>query len=152
MAAGLTIEQDRLCAFRAFVSERLEPEIARATNVRSLLLDLALAPGGMTAQLAHDLERAGPYGVGWPGPRIAVGPVRIIKCDVVGSDHLRLIACGDDGGRIKTIGFGMAETTIGRQLLLGRKDQKLWLAGRLKLDEWGARPAAELHLEDAAWA
>ena len=28
----------------------------------------------------------------------------------------------------------------------------LWLAGRARLDEWGARPAAELHLDDAAWA
>ena len=27
----------------------------------------------------------------------------------------------------------------------------LWLAGRAKIDDWGARPAAEMHLDDAAW-
>ena len=28
----------------------------------------------------------------------------------------------------------------------------LWLAGRAKIDDWGQIPAAELHVEDAAWA
>jgi single-stranded-DNA-specific exonuclease len=37
-------------------------------------------------------------------------------------------------------------------LLSGARDRALWLAGRPKLDDWGARPQAELHLEDAAWA
>jgi single-stranded-DNA-specific exonuclease len=30
--------------------------------------------------------------------------------------------------------------------------RRLWLAGRVKRDEWNGRAAAELHLEDAAWA
>ena len=29
--------------------------------------------------------------------------------------------------------------------------RRLWLAGRAKLDDWSAKPAAELHVEDAAW-
>jgi single-stranded-DNA-specific exonuclease len=30
--------------------------------------------------------------------------------------------------------------------------RRLWIAGRIRKDEWGDRIAAELHLEDAAWA
>jgi single-stranded-DNA-specific exonuclease len=37
-------------------------------------------------------------------------------------------------------------------LLHGTRDRWLWLAGRAKIDDWGSRPAAELHIEDAAWA
>ena len=44
-----------------------------------------------------------------------------------------------------------AETELG-QTLLNARGRKLWLAGRAKRDDWGSRPAAELHLEDAAWA
>jgi single-stranded-DNA-specific exonuclease len=30
--------------------------------------------------------------------------------------------------------------------------RKLWIAGRIKRDEWSDRVSAEMHLEDAAWA
>jgi single-stranded-DNA-specific exonuclease len=37
-------------------------------------------------------------------------------------------------------------------MLAAPPHRKLWIAGRIKRDEWGDRIAAELHLEDAAWA
>jgi single-stranded-DNA-specific exonuclease len=37
-------------------------------------------------------------------------------------------------------------------LLAAPPHRRLWVAGRIKRDEWGDRVAAELHLEDAAWA
>ena len=83
---------------------------------------------------------------------IAVGPVHLIKTDVVGNDHVRLIAGGQDGGSFKAIAFRMAASELGQALLHGAKGRRLWLAGRAKIDDWGSRPQAELHLEDAAWA
>ncbi|HEY5723801.1 MAG TPA: single-stranded-DNA-specific exonuclease RecJ, partial [Allosphingosinicella sp.] len=59
---------------------------------------------------------------------------------------------GADGRRIKAIAFRMAESPLGREMLAAPAHRKLWIAGRLKRDDWGDRPAAELHLEDAAWA
>jgi len=65
---------------------------------------------------------------------------------------LRLIASGQDGGSFKAIAFRMASSELGQALLHGAKGRRLWLAGRAKVDDWGSRPQAELHLEDAAWA
>lgn len=152
MAAGLTIQEDRLGEFSEWMDERLSSVVARASANRVLKLDLSLAPGGLTPELVETLERAGPFGVGWPGPRVAVGPVRIVKADIVGQDHLRLIAAGDDGRSFKAIAFRAAETEMGQSLLHGSRGRKVYLAGRAKIDDWGSRPAAELHLEDAAWA
>ncbi len=152
MAAGLTVAEDQLEAFSDWLEERLAGPVSRAASQQVLRLDLALAPRGLTPELVETLEQAGPFGMGWPGPRIAVGPVRLVKADIVGTDHLRVIASGDDGASFKAIAFRAAETTLGQTLLHGAKGRKLWLAGRPKLDDWGARPAAELHLEDAAWA
>lgn len=152
MAAGLTITQGRLDAFTDWLEERLAGAVARASASQVLKLDLALAPRGLNPHLVETLDRAGPFGVGWPGPRIAVGPVRLVKADIVGNSHLRLIAAGDDGGSFKAIAFRSAESTLGQTLLHGARGRKLWLAGRARIDDWGARPAAELHLEDAAWA
>ena len=152
MAAGLTVDSDQIERFADWLNSTLEGQVARATASREMALDLSVAPGGLTPELVNSLEEAGPYGVGWPGPRIAVGPVRLVKCDIVGTDHVRLIAAGDDGKSFKGIAFRAAESEMGQALLHASQGRKLWLAGRVKIDDWGSRPQAELHLEDAAWA
>ncbi|MGQ0278715.1 single-stranded-DNA-specific exonuclease RecJ [Sphingopyxis sp. Q841] len=152
MAAGLTVERARVDALGAFLNERLAADVERASGDRSLLIDAVLAPRGINPLWCEAIESAGPYGAGWPAPRVATGPVRIVESGVVGTDHLRLIVAGDDGARFKAIAFRSAETELGQTLLHARGARKLWLAGRAKRDDWGSRPAAELHLEDAAWA
>ena len=152
MAAGLTVDPGRLDAFADWLDERLAGAVQRASARQVLSLDLSLTPGGLTPDLVETLERAGPFGVGWPGPKLAVGPVRLVKADRVGTDHVRLVASGDDGRSFKAIGFRLAESELGQSLLHGARGRRLWLAGRAKIDDWGARPAAELHLDDAAWA
>ncbi|MEL0156815.1 single-stranded-DNA-specific exonuclease RecJ [Sphingopyxis sp.] len=152
MAAGLTVERARVDALGTFLNERLAADVERASGDRSLLIDAVLAPRGINPLWCEAIESAGPYGAGWPAPRVATGPVRIVESGVVGTDHLRLIVAGDDGARFKAIAFRSAETELGQTLLHARGSRKLWLAGRAKRDDWGSRPAAELHLEDAAWA
>jgi single-stranded-DNA-specific exonuclease len=152
MAAGLTVEETRLDELAEWLDAQLAPAVGRASAERTVTLDLALAPGGLTPELVETLEAAGPFGVGWPAPRVAVGPVRLVRAELVGSDHVRLIAGGQDGASFKAIAFRAAETPMGQALLHGASGRRLWLAGRPKIDDWGPRPQAELHLEDAAWA
>ncbi len=152
MAAGLTVTVDRIDALADFLDERLSADVGRSRDDRALLLDAVLAPGGVCPTLCDALDAGGPYGAGWPAPRVAAGPVRIIKADVVGSGHLRLVVAGDDGRRIKAIAFRMAESELGQAMLSAPSHRKIWIAGRIKRDDWGDRPAAELHLEDAAFA
>ncbi len=151
MAAGLTIAPDKLEALSEWLDSRLASDVAHASAHQSMLLDLALAPGGLTPDLVETLESAGPYGMGWPGPRVAVGPVRILKADTVGADHVRLIVGGNDGGRFKAMAFRAAESDLGQALLHASQGRRLWLAGRAKIDDWGSRPQAELHVDDAAF-
>ena len=152
MAAGLTVEADKIDALADWLDSHLEQAVARASDNLEMLLDIAVAPGGLTPELVDTLDAGGPYGVGWPGPRVAVGPVRLVKCDIVGTDHVRLIASGDDGKSFKGIAFRAADSEMGQALLHGSRGRRLWLAGRAKIDDWGSRPQAELHLEDAAFA
>ncbi|MFA5990140.1 MAG: single-stranded-DNA-specific exonuclease RecJ [Sphingomonas sp.] len=152
MAAGLTIEESKIGAFTAFLSERLAERITIAQGERALLLDALLAPGGVTAALIDALEQGGPYGMGWPAPRVAAGPVRIIKADVVGNGHVRAILAGDDGASLKAVAFRQADTALGLALLGAGPHRRLWVAGRAKIDDWGAKRTAELHIDDAAWA
>ena len=152
MAAGLTIAPGALDALSDWLDERLGSAVTGAMANQSMQLDLALAPGGLTPALVEALESAGPYGMGWPGPRVAVGPVRMVKADLVGTDHVRLIVRGEDGANFKAIAFRAASTELGQTLLHATHHRRLWLAGRARIDDWSNRPQAELHVDDAAFA
>jgi single-stranded-DNA-specific exonuclease len=152
MAAGLTLPPGGLESFRAFINDRLAADVEKARADRALLLDALLAPGGVAGALCDALDAAGPYGAGWPSPRVAAGPVRLLKTGIVGDGHVRGLGCGDDGKTFKWIAFRSAATELGQALLASSADQRWWLAGTIKRDEWNGGNAAEMHLEDAALA
>ena len=152
MAAGVTVAAGGVDALADYLEERLAADVGAARDGRALLLDAVVAPGGVTPSLVEALEAGGPYGAGWPAPRIAAGLVRIVRADVVGQGHVRAIVAGRDGRSVKTIAFRSADSPLGQALLGAGPDRALWVAGRPKVDDWGSRPAAELHVEDAAWA
>ena len=152
MAAGLTVAAGGVDRLAAWLAERLADAVAVAQGSRALSLDALLAPGGINAAFAEAIEAGGPYGHGWSQPRVATGPVRLIKADIVGTGHVRLVAAGDDGRSFKAIAFRAGETPMGQALLAAGPGRRLWLAGRVKRDDWSGRGAAELHLDDAAFA
>jgi single-stranded-DNA-specific exonuclease len=152
MAAGLTVAADRVDALADWLDERLAGDVTRASAEKALLVDAVLTPRGLQPTFIDAIEAAGPYGTGWPGPRVVTGPVRIVKCDIVGKDHVRAIVSGDDGASFKAMAFRQGESLLGQQLLHGERGRKYWLAGRAKIDDWGATPKAELHIDDVAFA
>lgn len=150
MAAGLTVSPGGIDSLRQFLIDRMAADVEAARGNRSLLLDTLLAPGGVAGNLCDSLDAAGPYGAGWPAPRVAAGPARLMRAGVVGNGHVRAIAVGDDGKSFKLIAFRAAETELGQALLSSPSDKRWWLAGTIKRDEWNGGNAAEMHLEDAA--
>ena len=152
MAAGLTVDAERLDALADFLDERLAADVAAASEARALLVDAVVGPGGVTPELVEALEAGGPYGAGWPSPRVAAGPVRLLKTGIVGDGHVRGIAAGEDGKSFKWIAFRSASTDLGQALLGSPGDRRWWLAGTIKRDEWNGGNAAEMHVEDAALA
>jgi single-stranded-DNA-specific exonuclease len=152
MAAGLTLPPGGLEPFREFINQRLAADVEKSRSDRALLLDALLAPGGVAGALCDALDAAGPYGAGWPSPRVAAGPVRLLKTGIVGDGHVRGLGCGDDGKSFKWIAFRSAGSELGQALLFSPPDRRWWLAGTIKRDEWNGGNAAEMHLEDAALA
>nr|WP_294847647.1 single-stranded-DNA-specific exonuclease RecJ [uncultured Sphingomonas sp.] len=150
MAAGLTVAAGGIGALRSFLQDRLSADVERARGGRSLQIDAVLAPGGVNAMLCDTLDAGGPYGAGWPSPKIVAGPVRLIRTGIVGNGHVRAIATGNDGKSFKLIAFRAADTPLGQAVLSAGPDSRWWVAGTIKRDDWNGGNAAEMHLEDAA--
>ena len=150
MAAGVTVASGGIEPLRAFLNDRLAATIETARGDRALTLDALLAPGGVAGGLCDQLDAGGPYGAGWPAPRCAAGPARLLRTGIVGNGHVRGLASGDDGKSFRWIAFRAADTPLGAALLSSAPDTRWWLAGTIKRDEWQGGNAAEMHVEDAA--
>ena len=152
MAAGLTLPADGIDALRTFLCERLRGAVGAARAGERVRIDLTIAPRGLDLALAEGLEGAGPYGQGWPLPRIALGPARLVEARAVGEGgHVRFVGVGADGARVQGVAFRQAGTALGAALLGGR-GRAFWLAGRVEVNRWQGRALAELHLDDACHA
>ena len=151
MAAGVTLGQGGVAAFRAFVEAELAAAANAARAADALAIDATLTAAGATSALVADLERAGPFGSGSPDPVFALPAHRIVDAAVVGNGHVRIRAQAGDGATIHAICFRAAEEPLGKTLLASR-GESLHLAGTLSLDRWGGRERVQLRLLDAAHA
>jgi len=151
MAAGITIASDRLDAFSDFLEERLATPVAQARTGSGLKIDGSVAVQGISIDLAETMQRAGPFGAGNPEPRIAVTDAKLVKADVVGENHVRVILSGRTGGRATGIAFRATDGPLGAALLgNARKGGSMHLAGHLRVDHWQGAARAQFIIEDAA--
>ncbi len=151
MAAGFTIEAAKLDAFHAYLCEALGLAVEEARREKILWCDGVVNAAGLTVSLAEMLERAGPYGVGNPEPRLIVSDAMCYQANVVGGKH---VACriGPSGltkvgnAWVKGIAFRAAGTPLGEVLMSAKGP--LQLAGTLKINHWNGNQYPEFQIED----
>ncbi len=151
MAAGLTVDRDKVDDLKAFLNDRLSPQMADLPAVRALHIDAGVKVGGADLALAQILESVGPYGAGNSEPRFAIASARIAHADAIGKDqsHLRLTVTDESGSKLKAIAFRAVETDMG-QALLHHGGAPFHLAGKLRVNTWQGRSTPQLLLDDAA--
>ncbi len=149
MAAGITIERDKLGAFRGWLEERFGEAVRAQVAASTCKIDAALSARGATPEFFDGLQQAGPFGSGNPNPVFAF-PNHIVRyADTVGAGHVRFALRAPDGGEIRGISFRTADTPLG-QGLMGRVGQRLHVAGTLSLDTYGGQRRVQVRPVDAA--
>ncbi len=149
MAAGFSLEADRLDAVGAFLSERMVHQAGAHPMTPSLGLDGVLSVGAATTDLLEIIDQAGPFGAGNAEPRFVIAEARIARADIVGERHVRVFLSDMAGSRLKGIAFRAFESELGRALL-DHRGRTLHLAGHLRHDTWQGRNEVQLQIEDAA--
>ena len=149
MAAGITLEREKLGAFRAWLEQRLGDAVARSREGSALMIDAALNAGAAQQALIEALEKAGPYGAGNPEPVFVLPAHRIKQAVPVGIGHIRVRAVAGDGAGIDGIAFRAQGTALGEALLRARGGP-LHLAGELALNRFGGRTKVQLRILDCA--
>jgi single-stranded-DNA-specific exonuclease len=146
MAAGLTVERDKLDTLRDFLAERIGKQIAAEPLVPTMTIDGLVASTSLTPAFIDSLAVLSPFGTGNPEPRFALADCQIVKARIVGEKHVSVIFM-QGGLRLKGIAFRAMESPLGEALL---KTRKCHLAGHVRIDEWQGDRRVQIHISDAA--
>ena len=150
MAAGLTVEESKIDAAMARLTELLEKQGAHEAGVADLRVDGLLMPQAAQVEMIDLIEQAGPFGAASPAPRYVFPDMAIRFAKRVGESHLKL-SFGNDAGTLEAICFGAFDTALG-SALSNHGGARFHLAGRLEVNTWRGRRSVQLRLEDAAAA
>ena len=105
--------------------------------------------GGVTVDLIHELEKAGPFGSAQPEPLFVLPAHTIVDAALVGTAHVRVRIKSQDGTVLNGIAFRAYQQPLG-DLLIKSKGSTLHLTGHLAIDRWGGGEKAQFRIVDAA--
>ena len=139
-AAGLSIGGEQLEAFAQAFADHADAALAEADLRAMTVVDAVVPASALTLDLAQELDRLAPFGLGNPDVTLLVAGVEAVGASTVGEGkHLRfrIRQHGRDGG--SAIAFG-----LGAELDSMREAERYDLAFRLKENRWNGTVAPQL--------
>lgn len=149
MAAGFSLNEDKIEEFRKFAGEYVREKIGNEAIVPVINADGVLDVSGATPELAKSLAMLEPFGAQNPEPRLVLPRVHISKSSIVGSGHIRCFLTSASGGSLKAMAFRMADTEAG-MALLNHRGAVYNVIGTLRQDNWMGRNGVQFIIEDVS--
>ena len=149
MAGGLTMDPDKIEAFRDFMTARLSADVEAALRNSSTKVDFVMALSAVSNDLMQVIETVGPYGAGNPQPRFAFADVWVSFAKRTKGDHVRFTLADGNGASLSGICFRAGETGLDEALLMAGS-KRFHAIGQLKPNVWQGRRRIDFHLFDLA--
>jgi single-stranded-DNA-specific exonuclease len=145
-AAGLSIDPDKVDAFREDFCEQVIDQVSVDELIPDLDIDAEALLGHLTFQMMNDLEKLAPFGQKNPRPLMCATEVRLAEPPrTMGSDgrHLSL-RLEQHGSSVRAVAFGKADWAKE----LEKPDACFDFAFRPQINEFRGHRSVQLHLVD----
>ena len=155
MAAGLTLDEDKLDLFAAEFDREVTLWQAGGSLADRIDSDGELAVEEISLKTAEVLREAGPWGQAFPEPSFDQS-FRLRNVRIVGENHLKMwVELGDTGRRFDAIAFNALQGRPDRLDASGKPvlPDQVHLVYRLDINEWGGERRLQLmvdHLLESA--
>jgi single-stranded-DNA-specific exonuclease len=144
MAAGLTIERDKVAAFRERFAAGVAEQLTEENASPRLKIDDVIHADDVDVALAEELDRLSPFGYGNRRPTFIIrSPAMARGVKIVGRGHLKFSLRKSDGSELDCIGFELSELAEG--FPLGNFE----VAGHVAVNEWNGNRTAQFQVLDA---
>jgi single-stranded-DNA-specific exonuclease len=139
-AAGLSVEPSMIEAFAEAFATHADAALTEEDLWPVTVVDAAVSAGDLTLDLAQELDRLAPFGLGNPDVTLLLGACRAVDPITVGEGkHLRFRVRQHEQDAGTAIAFGH-----GSQLDRLRADLRFDVACRLKENHWNGTVAPQL--------
>ena len=139
VAAGLTMRSEDVEAFAAALADHAGEHLSDADLQRTQRIDAVLAPAETSLELADELDRLEPFGLGNPGVMLLAPAAALHQVKRIGEGrHLRM-AVELGGFRCGAVWFGRGPAAD--EL---RSDGRFDVAYRLSRNEWNGSASAQM--------
>jgi len=143
MAAGLTIEEDKIGEFRTLINKYADEVFTDEDLLPTIRIDAILERDDITRQNIIELEKLEPFGVGNPVPVFGYsGPLLKSVRTLSDGKHLKL-NLWDKGLYVDAIGFNMGKAA--EKLAVG---DTVSVASSLSINKWNGYENIQLVLSD----
>ena len=147
MAAGFSLSEEQIPAFKKFAGEYILSRLGNEKIVPVLNIDGAVSLSAINEQFTDDLQLLEPYGTGNPEPQIMLRDVRFGWAQIVGSGHVKCTLLSAAGNRLPAIAFRAADSAIGQAMLQNNGDV-FDVVGYVRGDNWQGRKRVQMLIND----
>jgi len=149
MAGGLSAKPDQIDAFRDFICDLLEEDVAAARANDSSKVDYILALSAVNDSLLATVDAVGPFGAENPQPVFALSDLTVSYAKHLKGGHVRFTFSDRNGSSLSGICFRADESGLGESLLTAG-DRRFHAIGQVKSNKWKGRTTLDFHLLDLA--
>jgi single-stranded-DNA-specific exonuclease len=144
-AAGLSIDPAQIEQFAEMLSAHAGAALDERDLQRAVRVDAVVAPSELSLELADELARLEPFGLGNPGVTLLSPGVSLAGIETMSEGkHLRM-AVELGGYRCRAVGFGM-----GRDAVALREPGRHDVAFRLQRNEWNGSVTPQMVLREVS--
>lgn len=143
MAAGLTLNPDRLADFQRLFDEVARRRLGPEDLQPEILSDGCLSEEELSLALAQTLRDAGPWGQHFPEP-LFDGEFYVVQQRLVGARHLKLVLSSSKGSQLV---FDAIAFNVNLDLWPNQEVQRVRAAYRVDVNEFRGRSNLQLVVE-----
>jgi len=151
MAAGFSIEENKLSILQEFLEDRFKNILKNSISHLEEFYDLELTASSINNSLIEQINRLEPFGNGNPSPVFKFNNLFVLKADIVGSNHIKVLFAptreSSSSTPISAIAFNSVNTVMA-EIILSKKSYNLSVIGSLKENNWQNRQTVQLHIKD----
>lgn len=154
MAAGFTVETNKINDLQKFLNDELGEAVALANQNNQIEFSDILDINSANLNLAKELLRLEPFGVGNAKPRFLIENLQIVEAKNVGSDgkHIRCVFAAKTlagwQGRLAGFAFDCVNNNLGQVLLAKNQGKPVSIIGQLNINSWMGNDSVQLVIED----
>ncbi len=151
MAAGFTVHKTKLKELQEFLNNEIAKDLAVSKVHLAEFYDAKITTAAVNLDLMEEIAKLEPYGIGNPAPIFKFSNLYVLKANIVGIKHIRIVFAPAkatySSKPLTAIAFNSVGTVLG-EAIMSSKPHNFSIFGNLKVNKWQDRKTVQLQLKD----